>query len=54
MAEVAENSSKEQQLPSVVTTATSMDYEESGQDPYKKAITYLEKHNILQIFQVKD
>ncbi|KAK3702659.1 hypothetical protein RRG08_042647 [Elysia crispata] len=27
------------------------DYSEPVEDPYKKAISYLERHNILQLFQ---
>lgn len=56
MAEVVENPPTEQPPPpSLTKTADDMmmiTYEEPVPDPFSKAITYLEKHNILQIFQV--
>ena len=33
-------------------TAEDLDYVQPMQDPYNKAIKYLENHNILQLFQV--
>lgn len=52
MAEVVENPPAEQPPPPSLTAAADIIYEEPVPDPYNKAITYLEKHNILQIFQV--
>jgi hypothetical protein len=33
--------------------AGEQEYVEPIQDPYGKAIKYLEKHNVMQLFQVK-
>lgn len=34
------------------TSQSNGDFTEPTEDPYNKAIGYLEKHNILQLFQV--
>ena len=52
MAEVVENPPAEQPPPPSLTAPEDIIYEEPIPDPFNKAITYLEKHNILQIFQV--
>lgn len=52
MAEVVENPPREQPAPpSLAACAMEVQYQDPVPDPYSKAITYLEKHNILQIFQ---
>ncbi|KAL8604877.1 hypothetical protein ACOMHN_028505 [Nucella lapillus] len=50
MAEVVENPPTEPPPPPSLNTPE-INYEEPLPDPYNKAITYLEQHNILQIFQ---
>ena len=42
-----------QNLSAEDMTEEHIDYVEPMQDPYKKAITYLENHNVMQMFQVK-
>jgi cob(I)alamin adenosyltransferase len=37
---------------SSIVTEQDIEYVEPMKDPYNKAITYLENHNILQLFQV--
>ncbi|KAK7485021.1 hypothetical protein BaRGS_00023799 [Batillaria attramentaria] len=51
MAEVTDNPPTEQPPPPSVNAADDMYYMEPAPDPFNKAITYLEQHNILQIFQ---
>lgn len=50
---VAKGARQRQEEAMLNDTFAEQEYVEPIQDPYGKAIKYLEKHNIMQLFQVK-